>query len=51
MDPDTREQMAATGLSGMNLSDMPHTRKEEIGEDEEWDGMLRGAGTKREELQ
>jgi hypothetical protein len=27
--------MAATGLSGMNLSDMPHTRKEEIGEDED----------------
>ncbi|HJN49705.1 MAG: hypothetical protein QGI68_06715 [Pseudomonadales bacterium] len=30
--------IAATGLSGMNLSDMPHTRKEEVSDDEEWDG-------------
>lgn len=30
--------IAATGLSGMNLADMPHTTKEEIAEDETWDG-------------
>ncbi len=30
--------MAATGMSGMNLADMPHTRKDEVGEGEEWDG-------------
>lgn len=30
--------MAATGLSGMNLSDMPHTRREELPEGEAWDG-------------
>jgi len=30
--------MAATGMSGMNLADMPHTRKEQIGADEVWDG-------------
>ncbi len=30
--------MAATGMSGMNLADMPHTRKEEVGPDEVWDG-------------
>jgi hypothetical protein len=30
--------MAATGMSGMNLADMPHTRKEEVGADEVWDG-------------
>jgi hypothetical protein len=30
--------MAATGMSGMNLSDMPHTRKEEVGPGEVWDG-------------
>ena len=30
--------MAATGMSGMNLSDMPHTRKEEVGAGEVWDG-------------
>lgn len=30
--------MAATGMSGMNLSDMPHTRKEEVPEGEVWDG-------------
>jgi hypothetical protein len=30
--------MAATGLSGMNLADMPHTRKEDVGPDEVWDG-------------
>jgi hypothetical protein len=30
--------MAATGMSGMNLADMPHTRKEECAEGEVWDG-------------
>ena len=30
--------MAATGMSGMNLADMPHTRKEDVGPDEVWDG-------------
>jgi hypothetical protein len=30
--------MAATGMSGMNLADMPHTRKEELGPEEVWDG-------------
>jgi hypothetical protein len=30
--------IAATGLSGMNLSDMPHTQREEISNNEEWDG-------------
>jgi hypothetical protein len=30
--------MAATGMSGMNLADMPHTRKEELAGDEVWDG-------------
>ena len=30
--------MAATGLSGMNLADMPHTRKEELAPGEAWDG-------------
>ncbi len=30
--------MAATGMSGMNLADMPHTTKEQVGPDEVWDG-------------
>ena len=30
--------MAATGMSGMNLADMPHTRREELAPDEVWDG-------------
>jgi hypothetical protein len=30
--------MAATGMSGMNLADMPHTTKEEVPEGESWDG-------------
>jgi hypothetical protein len=30
--------MAATGMSGMNLADMPHTTKEEVPEGEVWDG-------------
>lgn len=30
--------MAATGMSGMNLADMPHTRKEEVAAGETWDG-------------
>jgi hypothetical protein len=30
--------MGATGMSGMNLSDMPHTRREDLGPDEVWDG-------------
>jgi len=30
--------MAATGMSGMNLADMPHTRKEELAAGEIWDG-------------
>ena len=29
---------AATGLSGFNLADMPHTRKEELAAEESWDG-------------
>ena len=40
--------MAATGMSGTNLADMPHTTKEELAEDETWDGncntMLEYAG-------
>jgi hypothetical protein len=40
--------MAATGMSGTNLADMPHTRKEELAEGEVWDGncntMLEYAG-------
>jgi hypothetical protein len=30
--------MAATGMSGMNLADMPHTRKDQVDPDEVWDG-------------
>jgi len=30
--------MAATGMSGMNLADMPHTTREEVPEGESWDG-------------
>ncbi len=30
--------MAATGMSGMNLSDMPHTTKDQLEEGEVWDG-------------
>ena len=30
--------MAGTGMSGMNLADMPHTTKEELAEGEAWDG-------------
>ena len=30
--------MAATGMSGMNLADMPHTRREQTGPGEVWDG-------------
>ncbi len=30
--------MAATGMSGMNLGDMPHTKKEDVAPDEVWDG-------------
>ncbi len=30
--------MAATGMSGMNLADMPHTRKEDVPAGEVWDG-------------
>ena len=30
--------MAATGMSGMNLADMPHTTKDQVGPDEVWDG-------------
>jgi hypothetical protein len=30
--------MAATGLSGMALADMPHTRKQDVPEGEVWDG-------------
>ena len=30
--------MAATGMSGMNLADMPHTERSEIGPNEVWDG-------------
>ncbi len=30
--------MAATGMSGMNLADMPHTRKEQLAPGELWDG-------------
>ncbi len=30
--------MAATGMSGMNLADMPHTEKEELRPGEVWDG-------------
>ena len=30
--------MAATGMSGFNLADMPHTRKEDVPEGEAWDG-------------
>ena len=30
--------MAATGMSGMNLADMLHTKKEEVPEGEAWDG-------------
>jgi hypothetical protein len=30
--------MAATGMSGMNLADMPHTRKEDLPEGDVWDG-------------
>jgi hypothetical protein len=30
--------MAATGMSGMNLADMPHTTRDQVGPDEVWDG-------------
>jgi len=30
--------MAGTGMSGMNLADMPHTTRDQIGPDETWDG-------------
>lgn len=30
--------MAATGMSGMNLADMPHTTPEQVPEGEAWDG-------------
>jgi hypothetical protein len=30
--------MAATGMSGMNLADMPHTKREQVGPGEVWDG-------------
>ncbi len=30
--------MAATGMSGMNLADMPHTTRDQIEEGEVWDG-------------
>jgi hypothetical protein len=30
--------IAATGMSGMNLADMPHTRKEQVAPGEVWDG-------------
>jgi hypothetical protein len=30
--------MAATGMSGMNLADMPHTTRDQVGPGEEWDG-------------
>ena len=30
--------MAATGMSGTNLADMPHTKKEDVAEGEVWDG-------------